>query len=172
MIQINIKNYILLVSIFLFVFGCEKNNDKKTKIVNKPSETGIKETVKTETINKSAAPVPKNTARRDAKTPEEQKKETTEIKVTFVELGSVGCIPCKKMQPIMEAVEEEYKGQVKVVFYDVWTDEGRPYAEKYKIRLIPTQVFLDKDGKEYFRHEGFFPKEELVKILKMKGVNQ
>lgn len=92
------------------------------------------------------------------------------ILVTFVELGSVNCIPCKKMQPIMEEVEKEYAGQVKVIFHDVRTDEGRPFAEKYKIRLIPTQVFLDKDGKEYFRHEGFFAKEELVKILKQKGV--
>ena len=39
-----------------------------------------------------------------------------------------------------------------------------------KIRVIPTQIFLDKEGKEYFRHEGFFPKEELVNILKQKGV--
>jgi len=36
---------------------------------------------------------------------------TDEIKVTFVELGSVGCIPCDKMQPIMKEIEEEYKGQ-------------------------------------------------------------
>ena len=93
------------------------------------------------------------------------------IKVTFVELGSVKCIPCKMMKPIMEDIEKEYGDQVKVVFYDVWTDEGKPYAEKYKIKLIPTQVFLDKDGNEYFRHEGFFPKEELVKILKIKEVN-
>ncbi|HEX7416199.1 MAG TPA: hypothetical protein VF305_03330, partial [Smithellaceae bacterium] len=34
------------------------------------------------------------------------------VKVTFVEIGSVNCIPCKAMQPIMKAVEEEYKGQV------------------------------------------------------------
>jgi thioredoxin 1 len=74
------------------------------------------------------------------------------------------------MQPIMEEIKKKYKGQVKVVFYDVWTSEGKPYAYKYKIRLIPTQVFLDKEGKEYFRHEGFFPKEELVKVLKQKGV--
>lgn len=92
------------------------------------------------------------------------------IKVTFIELGSVNCIPCKMMQPIMKEIEEEYKNQVKVVFHDVWTKEGSPYAEKYKIRVIPTQVFLNKDGKEYFRHDGFFPKEELVKILKMQGV--
>lgn len=103
-------------------------------------------------------------------TAKKEREKPDNIKVTFVELGSIKCIPCKKMQPIMEEIKKEYKGQVKVVFHDVWTDEGRPYANTYKIRIIPTQVFLDKDGKEYFRHEGFFPKEELVKILKLKGV--
>ena len=95
---------------------------------------------------------------------------TDEIKVTFVELGSVGCIPCDKMQPIMKEIEEEYKGQVKVVFHDVKTAEGNPYIKEFGIRAIPTQVFLDKDGNEYFRHLGFFAKDELIKILKMQGV--
>jgi len=95
---------------------------------------------------------------------------TDEIKVTFVELGSVKCIPCKQMQPIMKEIEEEYKGQVKVVFYDVWTAEGKPYIKEFGIRAIPTQVFLDKNGKEYFRHQGFFAKDELVEVLKMQGV--
>ncbi len=48
--------------------------------------------------------------------------------------------------------------------------QGKEDAEKYNIRVIPTQVFLDKDGKEYFRHEGYFPKEDLVKVIKMQGV--
>lgn len=95
---------------------------------------------------------------------------TDEIKVTFVELGSVKCIPCKQMQPIMKEIGEEYKGQVKVVFYDVWTAEGKPYIKEFGIRAIPTQVFLDKNGKEYFRHQGFFAKDELVEVLKMQGV--
>jgi len=94
-----------------------------------------------------------------------------EVKVTFVELGSVGCIPCDKMQPIMKEIEEEYKGQVKVVFHDVKTAEGNPYIKEFGIRAIPTQVFLDKDGNEYFRHLGFFAKDELVKVLQMQGVN-
>ncbi|MCU0843850.1 MAG: thioredoxin family protein [Spirochaetes bacterium] len=93
-----------------------------------------------------------------------------EILVTFVEIGSLNCIPCKMMQPIMKEIEETYKGQVRVVFHDVWTPEGRPFGMQYGIRVIPTQVFLDKEGKEYFRHEGFFPKEEVVRVLKMKGV--
>ncbi len=109
-------------------------------------------------------------SQKDSKTANRDEQKTGSIKVTFVELGSVRCIPCKKMQPIMEEIKKEYEGQVKVIFYDVWTREGKPYAAKYKIKLIPTQVFLDKDGNEYFRHIGFFPKEELVKVLKQKGV--
>jgi thioredoxin 1 len=105
------------------------------------------------------------------KTLTEEKQSTQKHKVTFIELGSVRCIPCQKMQPIMDSVEKKYAGQVKVVFYDVWTAEGRPYADKYNIEVIPTQVFLDENGKEYFRHQGFFPEEELVKVLKQKGVN-
>lgn len=94
----------------------------------------------------------------------------SDIKVTFVELGSVNCMPCKAMQPVMEDIEKEFGDQVKVIFHDVWTKEGRPFGEKYKIRAIPTQVFLDKDGNEYFRHQGFFPKEEIIKVLRQQGV--
>ena len=84
--------------------------------------------------------------------------------VTFIELGSVKCIPCKMMQPVMDSIRIQYAGKVEVIFYDVWTLEGKPYAEQYGIQGIPTQVFLDKDGKEIFRHAGFFPKEEIDKI--------
>lgn len=94
----------------------------------------------------------------------------SEIKATFIELGSVSCMSCRMMQSIVQEIEEEYKGQVKVIFYDVMTADGVPYAQKYDIKLIPTQVFLDKDGNEYFRHQGFFPKDELIKVLKMQGV--
>ena len=90
--------------------------------------------------------------------------------VTFVEIGAAKCIPCKAMQPIMKAVAEEYKGQVEVVFHDVWTPKGKADAMKYNIRIIPTQVFLDKNGKEYYRHEGFFPKDDIVRVIKMQGV--
>ncbi|MEN6375953.1 MAG: thioredoxin family protein [Smithella sp.] len=103
------------------------------------------------------------------KTHDKTAAKTDAVLVTFVEIGAARCIPCKAMQPIMKAVEEEYKGQVKVVFHDVWTTKGRDDAAKYNIRIIPTQVFLDKNGKEYYRHEGYFPKEEVVRIIKMQG---
>jgi len=86
-------------------------------------------------------------------------------KITFIELGSVNCIPCKMMQPIMKEIEEEFPEMVRVVFYDVWTKEGKKYGQQYGIKLIPTQVFLDENGKEFFRHQGFFKKEEIKKLI-------
>ena len=101
---------------------------------------------------------------------EKSNKGTESYKVTFIELGSVKCIPCQQMQPVMKSVEEKYGKDVKVVFHDVWTEAGAPYAKQYGIEAIPTQVFLDENGQEYFRHVGFFPEEELVKMLNQKGV--
>jgi len=94
------------------------------------------------------------------------KKDTTRTrlpKVTFIELGSVNCIPCKMMQPIMKAVEEDYGDQIEIVFYDVRQDPAP--AQQYRIRLIPTQVFLDESGNEFYRHEGILPKENIDSLL-------
>ncbi|RMF06227.1 MAG: thioredoxin [Candidatus Neomarinimicrobiota bacterium] len=88
--------------------------------------------------------------------------------VTFIELGSVNCIPCKKMQPVMADIEHKYGPQVKVMFYDVWKDDAP--AKQYGIRLIPTQVFLDRDGREFFRHEGFLPEDDIDRLLTEKGL--
>jgi len=94
----------------------------------------------------------------------------SEHKVTFIELGADRCIPCRMMQPIMKEIAMEFPDQVQVVFYDVLKDP-RP-ARKYRIQLIPTQVFIDKNGEEFFRHVGFFPKEAILELLKKKGVKK
>jgi thioredoxin 1 len=107
------------------------------------------------------------TASQDNEDKEEFQPKT---KITFVELGSVKCVPCIQMQPIMKSIEQKYGEQIKVIFHDVWTDEGHEYAEIYKIQLIPTQVFLDENGKEIFRHVGFFPEAEIDKFLQEQGL--
>ncbi len=94
--------------------------------------------------------------------------EKSAAKITFVELGSVNCIPCRQMQPVMKSIEEKYGEQVKVVFHDVWKDKAP--AQKYGIQLIPTQVFLDENGKEFYRHEGFFAEEEIIKLFETRNV--
>ena len=86
----------------------------------------------------------------------------------LIELGSVGCRPCKLMAPIIEELRIEYKDKLSVEFYDVREDPD--YGRKYGIKLIPTQIFLDAEGNEFFRHEGFYPKEEIIAVLDSMGV--
>ena len=109
-------------------------------------------------------------------TPQITANPTTELpdevaaKITFIELGSVNCIPCKAMQPVMKSIENKYGQQIEIIFYDVWKPEQRHYARKYGIRLIPTQVFLDQNGNEIMRHEGFFPEGEIEEFLQAQGL--
>jgi thioredoxin 1 len=93
-------------------------------------------------------------------------------RITFIELGSVNCIPCKAMQPILEELRKKYPDTVEVVFHDVWTKEGEPFARSFRIRVIPTQVFLDREGKEYHRHEGYLPLEEVLTALERGGLKR
>ena len=86
----------------------------------------------------------------------------------LVDLGSTTCIPCKEMAPILEELKKEYAGKVDVEFIDVNTNPEA--ADEYKISVIPTQVFIAKDGKEVFRHEGFFPKADILAQFEKMGV--
>ena len=86
----------------------------------------------------------------------------------LVDLGATKCIPCKMMAPILEELKNSYIGKLDVVFIDVW--EKSEEGEKYGIKMIPTQIFYDSTGKELFRHEGFFAKEDILAKWKELGV--
>lgn len=87
----------------------------------------------------------------------------------LLDLGAGRCIPCKQMAPILEELRETYRGRLEVVFLDVW--ENPDAAGKYGVSTIPTQIFIDAQGKERFRHEGFFSKEDILAKWKELGVN-
>ncbi|MBM4102548.1 MAG: thioredoxin family protein [Planctomycetes bacterium] len=86
----------------------------------------------------------------------------------LLELGSRECVPCKMMVPVLKELAENYSAQFTVAFSDVRQDPS--VGEKYGISVIPTQIFFDKDGKELFRHEGFFPKEDILAKWKELGI--
>lgn len=86
----------------------------------------------------------------------------------MVDLGAGKCIPCKKMAPILEEAKKLYEGKADIEFIDVW--ENKSAGEPYGIRMIPTQIFFDAAGKEVFRHEGFFPMEDIQKQFESMGV--
>jgi thioredoxin 1 len=98
---------------------------------------------------------------------EEKVVEPIKTLPRMIELGSDKCIPCKMMAPIIEELKKEYAGKLRFEFYDVW--KNAEYGRKYAIRVIPTQVFVDAAGKELFRHEGFFSKEDILAKWKELG---
>jgi len=86
----------------------------------------------------------------------------------LVDLGRGTCIPCKQMAPILKELTEEYKGKAIVEVIDL--RERPEAAQEYKVRVIPTQVFFDKNGAEVWRHEGFLPKDQIVAKFQELGV--
>lgn len=87
----------------------------------------------------------------------------------LLDLGADKCIPCKKMAPILEELRVQYAGVFDVVFIDVWKNPAE--ADKYGIRIIPTQIFYDATGKELFRHTGFYSKEQILAKWKQLGLD-
>src|SRR5512139_1342206 len=77
-------------------------------------------------------------------------KARREGKIIMLELGSVGCIPCEQMKPVMQKLRDTYEGKLEVIFIDVRVD--RAAALRFGVTVIPTQVFLDKRSKEFHRH--------------------
>lgn len=91
-----------------------------------------------------------------------------EKRIVMLELGSVGCIPCENMKPVMEKLTQTYKGKLDVIFVDVKKD--RDGARKFNVYGIPTQVFLDTNGREFHRHIGFYPYDQIVPVLRKAGI--
>jgi len=86
----------------------------------------------------------------------------------FIELGSDKCVPCKMMQTVLAQLRRDYASQLSVQFIDVWKDEAA--ARPYNVRSIPTQVILDGNGKELFRHTGYWPVDEVISKLRELGL--
>ncbi|SDM94779.1 thioredoxin family protein [Acetanaerobacterium elongatum] len=111
----------------------------------------------------------------------------------LIEFGSDGCDPCRQMAPIIEALNKELQGRAIVKFVDVWANPE--YAEGYPLTVIPTQLFIDAEGKPYTpkedrglglklyqtkatgehvftTHEGIISKEDLLAILTEMGMQE
>ncbi|MDP2932584.1 MAG: thioredoxin family protein, partial [bacterium] len=89
-------------------------------------------------------------------------------KPSVVDFGATGCRPCDMMTPVLANLKEKYAGKANVLFVHV--KEEQILASRYGVGAIPIQVFFDKDGKEIFRHTGFYPQVDIEKKLAEMGV--
>jgi thioredoxin 1 len=109
-------------------------------------------------LRPAAAPAPAVAA--PASTPAQRPK--------LLDLGAKTCIPCKAMVPILDGLRTDYAGKMDVEFIDLFQDHEA--GEKWRVAIMPTQLFLGADGKELARHEGFISREDILAQWKRLGV--
>jgi thioredoxin 1 len=91
-------------------------------------------------------------------------------KVVLIQIGDDSCGPCVEMKAILRRVKEDYKD--KIIIIDVDSAKERALVQKLGISTIPTQIFIEKNGKEFGRHEGYNSYEEIAYTLKDMGLKQ
>jgi thioredoxin 1 len=90
-------------------------------------------------------------------------KNGAEFEITFLEFGATGCSACKRMESVLEEVRSKYPNRVNVVFMNIMKPESQILMKYYGIAVIPTQILLDGEGKEFFRNSGFISTGDLEK---------
>lgn len=72
------------------------------------------------------------------------------------------CKPCKMVAPIMDEMAQKYDGKVKI--YKINTDKERELASIFRIRSIPSVLFVPNKGQPSMK-TGALPKESYVQII-------
>jgi thioredoxin 1 len=88
----------------------------------------------------------------------------------LLEFGRGWCKPCKYMKPILEDTAAAYGSKAIVTTVDM--DANKDLVAQFKIRLMPTQVFLMPDGKEFFRNEGTLERDQIAQVFAKMGLNK
>jgi thioredoxin 1 len=86
----------------------------------------------------------------------------------LLEFGRGWCKPCKYMKPILKDMAKAYQGRAIVTTVDM--DANADLVRAFRIRLMPTQVFLTPDGKEFYRNEGVFEREQIMQVFAKMGL--
>ena len=86
-------------------------------------------------------------------------------KPTLAEFGANACASCREMKPVLEALRRDHGERIAVVEVDLIAQRQMGYIQRYRIQLMPTQVFFDARGRETGRHMGTISGAEILARL-------
>lgn len=142
------KNWIIVLLIFAVPIG-----------VFAWLESGSNKTIAKEAVNSSASSV---TAAR-GEMPVSPAKTNTLGKPRMLKFASPMCSDCKKVTTELVGVIPDYKDAVTFEEINV-TDgskESAALVKDYRVTVVPTLVFIGKDGKIVHKEEGFLTESEI-----------
>lgn len=157
---------IVVLAVVMLACACSRQREKESSI-NKAASQGTL-SVETE-ASQSKTDVPSETPVQAAKATAEKSTQAQAKLPRLLDLGADKCIPCKMMAPLLEELKQEYAGRLEIEFIDVWKNPKA--GRQYGIRVIPTQIFYDMDGKEFRRHQGFIGKADILAVFKQEGIS-
>lgn len=87
---------------------------------------------------------------------------------TLLDLGG-DCLPCELQDRIVKRVLPDYKGKVSFIWIEV--EKNLENRKHWKVDIVPTLIFFDKNGKEAERTSGYM-KESKMRMLLDKLANE
>ncbi len=89
--------------------------------------------------------------------------------VTMVNFGTDNCLPCRMMKPVIKKLKSKFDKKASILFINI--EQHRETAFKYGIKTVPVQIFYDQDGREVFRHVGYFDYESSLEQFRKLNVD-
>ena len=83
-------------------------------------------------------------------------------KPVLVDFYRDGCVPCRRVAPLLSKAEAAYEGKLAVV--RVNSLQNVDLAAQYDIQAAPTLVLFE-DGKEIARHRGVIDRDGLEALI-------
>lgn len=80
----------------------------------------------------------------------------------LLDFNAAWCGPCRMLAPVLDEIEKEYFGKIKIGKIDV--DEEPLLAGQFSVTSIPMLVFI-KDGRVVFSSVGYHDKAKLIRMM-------
>lgn len=95
-----------------------------------------------------------------------QKKVMDFSGLAIVDFYSDTCVPCKRMSPVLAALEKQYSENLYIAKVNVAYE--KKLTEEYQVKSTPTFLFF-KNGEVVERFSGVRKKEELEQLIEAKN---
>ena len=90
-------------------------------------------------------------------------EDFTKQGLVLIDFFAEWCMPCLMMSPIIDELNEKFKGKIK--FGKVNVQDNQEIAQKFNVSSIPNFI-LFREGKPIEQFTGAIPAEEFEKKLK------